>query len=80
MTSKATKYRNEHPEYRQKEFEKSRQIMNEKYKNNPEYKEELNKKNLENYYKNQEERKKKALEYYYRKKQMKENMSASLVV
>ena len=68
------------PEYRQKEFEKSRQIMNEKYKNNPEYKEMWKQKNLDNYYKNQEERKRKALEYYYRKKQMNQNTNPSLIV
>ena len=32
MTSRATMYRNEHPEYRTKEFEKFRQIMNDNIK------------------------------------------------
>ena len=51
--SNATKYRNEHPEYRQKERERYREIESDKYKNDEEYR---------------QKKRERALAYYYKKK------------
>lgn len=56
MSSCATLYRNNNPEYREKERIKWREIENNKYKNDDEYK---------------QKKKEKALAYYYRKKEQK---------
>ena len=56
MTSIATLYRNTHPEYREKERVKYREIENERYKNDEEFK---------------LKKKERALAYYYKKKELK---------
>ena len=54
MPSVSTLYRHSHPEYAQKEKEKTREYIMNRYNNEPEYRELL---------------KKRALAYYYKKKQ-----------
>jgi len=56
MSSCATVYRNNHPEYCEKERSKWRDIEHEKWKTNEEYK---------------QKKKEKALAYYYKKKELK---------
>ena len=58
MPSVSTIYRHNHPEYAQKEKEKTREYIVNRYNNDPEYRELL---------------KKRALAYYYKKKQAKES-------
>ncbi len=58
MPSVSTIYRHNHPEYAQKEKEKTREYIVNRYNNDPAYRELL---------------KKRALAYYYKKKQAKEN-------
>jgi hypothetical protein len=53
MMSSATKYRNEHPEYREAEREKYREIESNKYKNDEVYR---------------QKKRERALAYYYKKK------------
>ena len=53
MSSIATSYRNNHPEYREKERTKWREIENNRYKEDEEYK---------------QKKRAQALAYYYRKK------------
>ena len=55
MSSFSTKYRNEHPEYREKERVKYREIENDRYKNDEEFK---------------LKKKERALAYYYKKKEL----------
>ena len=56
MSSFATAYRNNNPEYREKERTKWREIEQERYKTDGEYK---------------QKKKEKALAYYYKKKELK---------
>jgi len=54
MTSHASRYRLEHPEYREKEREKDRMYSNNKYLTDEEYR---------------QKKKERALAYYYKKKE-----------
>jgi hypothetical protein len=58
MSSTTTLYRNEHPEYREKERLKYRQIESERYKTDEDFK---------------QKKKERALAYYYKKKALKGN-------
>ncbi len=60
MSSKATQYRKEHPEYYAQERIKERERMKKVYQENPEYREKS---------------KQQALARYYRKKELKMNAS-----
>lgn len=51
MSSCATEYRNNNPEYRQKERTKWRQIENDRYKTDEEYKQKKREQALAYYYK-----------------------------
>ena len=62
MPSVSTLYRHSHPEYAQKEKEKTREYIMNRYNNDPEYRELL---------------KKRALAYYYKKKQAKESKNTN---
>lgn len=55
MTSLTTKYRNEHPEYRQKERDTYREIENQRYKEDETFR---------------QKKKERALAYYYKKKEL----------
>ncbi len=56
MSSISTKYRYNNPEYREKERNKWREIENDRYKTDPEYK---------------QKKKERALQYYYKTKELK---------
>jgi len=56
MTSYATLYRLNHPEYYEKEKIKDNERMKQKYANNPEYKEQVKKRALERYYRLKQEK------------------------
>ena len=62
MSSSATQYRNNNPEYREKERNKWRDIENSRYKTDDEYK---------------QKKREQALAYYYKKKEMK-NVAQSI--
>ena len=62
MSSIATQYRNNNPEYREKERNKWRDIENARYKTDDEYK---------------QKKREQALAYYYKKKELK-NLAQSI--
>jgi hypothetical protein len=56
MSSYATKYRKEHPEYYEKERIIDRERVKNIYKNNPEYREKVKQQALARYYKIKEQK------------------------
>jgi len=54
MSSYATKYRKEHPEYYEKERVKDNERVKSLYHNNPEYREKVKQQALARYYKSKE--------------------------
>ena len=56
MTSKATKYRKEHPEYYERERAIDRERVKQIYQNNPEYREKVKQQALARYYRLKQEK------------------------
>jgi len=61
MSSNTTKYRIEHPEYREKEREKERIASNQKYKEDEAYRQKKRERALAFYYKKKEQQQSKAI-------------------
>ena len=56
MSSTTTRYRNEHPEWREQEKAKDRERLKMMYQDNPEYREKVKQKALARYYRLKEEK------------------------
>ena len=56
MSSAATIYRKEHPEWREQEKVKDRERFNKLYENNPEYREKVKQRALARYYRIKEQK------------------------
>ena len=56
MSSTTTRYRNEHPEWREQEKVKDRERFNKLYENNPEYREKVKQRALARYYRLKEQK------------------------
>jgi hypothetical protein len=56
MSSYSTKYRQEHPEYHEKEKAKDRERIKKLYHDNPEYKEKVKQQALARYYRLKEQK------------------------
>ena len=56
MSSTTTRYRKEHPEWREQEKVKDRERFNKLYENHPEYREKLKQRALARYYRIKEQK------------------------
>lgn len=56
MSSTTTRYRKEHPEWREQEKVKDRERFNNLYENNPEYREKVKQRALARYYRIKEQK------------------------